>query len=835
MTRAGSGRAGRARWQRSARWTVLAWGFGACFATSTAAQEPSVVAALGASAPETIVVQIVLNRAKKGEYFVAVIDGHFLARTQDLRAMGVPSAGGRTVTSGGEEYVWVNSIPGLQAAFDEARLSLELVADPRLLPATTVDFWTGHSPKVTYPDNVSGFLNYDIGYGGGNGGLRDGVFGTGELGVRAGDFLFLGEAACASSSPSSTCVRLNTSLVHDSRDTLVRTIVGDFGFATNSLGSTLQMGGLSYSKLYDIDPYFIRYPQQNLVGTLPTASEVDVYIDGQRVRTLRLPAGAFDLRNVTQATGYRSVDLVIRDAFGREQRVTTSFYSSERSLKQGLHEYSYNVGWLRESFGVESNDYGPPVFAGFHRYGVSDTLTLGVRAEGKSGFVSAGPSATIVLGSAGLLNLAASASEYDGRTGGAALASYSYVGQHWNAAAFARKDTQHYVTVNDLSSLQRPVPYDPTYNATYVRRNWEAAANVGYTSARLGSLSVGYYALDAYQGQDRKAASLSYGRPLLDGRASFFVTVVNERAQDRRTDVFAGFQYNFDVSHYLTGYFQRLRSGTSESLQFQQAQPVGEGLGYTIGVSRFDGDSGSTTSIAPSFQYNGRWAEIRGYAQQSNADGSQRSYAVAVAGGIAWAGGMVAAGRPVTDAFGVVKVDDLEGVRVLVNNTEIGRTGPDGRLFVPSLSSFNENQISIDVANVPMDFVFPESMRVVSPAYRAGAVVDFHARQLQAFVGTLRIRSGDKVRPAEFFDVTLEAGAKPVTFVTGRGGEFYVEDLAPGRYAGRMSANGTRCRFVLEVRARQGPLTDLGETTCDEEESPGESAGAARPPPALRP
>ena len=102
-------------------------------------------------------------------------------------------------------------------------------------------------------------------------------------------------------------------------------------------------------------------------------------------------------------------------------------------------------------------------------------------------------------------------------------------------------------------------------------------------------MSVGYYAFDAYQGQDRKAATLSYGRSLFDGRASVFVTLVNERAQDRRTDIYAGFQYNFDAAHYLSGYYQRVRGGTSETLQFQQAQPVGEGLGYTIGVSRFEG------------------------------------------------------------------------------------------------------------------------------------------------------------------------------------------------------------------------------------------------------
>ena len=131
---------------------------------------------------------------------------------------------------------------------------------------------------------------------------------------------------------------------------------------------------------------------------------------------------------------------------------------------------------------------------------------------------------------------------------------------------------------------------------------------------------------------------------------------------------------------------------------------------------------------------------MRGYAQQGDGSGSPNTYSVSVAGGIAWAGGMIAAGRPVTDSFGVVKVDEVAGVRVFVNSEEIGKTGADGRLFVPALSSFNNNQISIDVANVPLDFTFPESVRVVSPAYRAGAVVNFHAKQLRAFVGTLQDR-----------------------------------------------------------------------------------------------
>ena len=95
-------------------------------------------------------------------------------------------------------------------------------------------------------------------------------------------------------------------------------------------------------------------------------------------------------------------------------------------------------------YGVESNDYGPMAFAGFHRYGVTDALTLGIHGEGKSGLFNVGPTARIVLGAAGLLNMAGAVSENDGHTGVAALVSYSYLGEHWNAGLLVRKESQNY-------------------------------------------------------------------------------------------------------------------------------------------------------------------------------------------------------------------------------------------------------------------------------------------------------------------------------------------------------------------------------------------------------
>ena len=436
------GRARQARGRVAGGIGALALVFMVCARPSVAAEGPPLLAMLGGAGPETLVVQVALNSSNKGQFFVSAWNGDFLIRVEDLKAMGFANVRGRTRNIDGEEMIALKSIDGMSVVFDEKKLALELTVDPKLLPASTVDFAAGRKQTVFYPTSASAFFNYDLSYAGGNAGQRDLTGVASELGARVGDFLFLSDSTYYGAPSDHRFVRLMTSLIRDDRDTLVRTVLGDFVVSAGDLSSSVGMGGVSYSKLYSMNPYFVSYPQQNLSGMLRTPSEVDVYIDGQRVRTLRLPAGDFDLRDITQAPGLRNVQLVIRDSFGREQKISAPFYSTQVPLKTGLHEYSYNLGAARQMYGVESNDYGPLAFAGFHRYGVTDSLTLGAHGEGKSGVYNAGATATVVLGTAGLLNVSGAASGNDGRSGGGALASYTYSGTHFNAGLLLRKQAR---------------------------------------------------------------------------------------------------------------------------------------------------------------------------------------------------------------------------------------------------------------------------------------------------------------------------------------------------------------------------------------------------------
>jgi outer membrane usher protein FimD/PapC len=327
---------------------------------------------------DSFYVKVFLNGVEKGEFLVRLLDdGDFLVRTEDLAAMGLSMPPGRTTEIDGEPHRSLRSLEKMSFAFREKTLSLELSAHPSVLPMRVVDFLPPRQPKVLYPKDPSGFFNYGITWTGGTPGDAESLDVTGQVGARRGDFLFLSDAAYSKTPAERRLVRLSTNVTRDRREEMQRLVFGDLTASSGDLGTGVNLGGVGFSKIYRIDPYFLRYPLANVGGMLSLPSEAEVYLGGARIRTEKLSPGQFELKNISSLGGRSDVIVVIKDPFGREQTIRHPFYFTDSLLKKGLHEYSYNAGFLRRKFGEESNRYGPIAFSAFHNYGLSDAVTLG--------------------------------------------------------------------------------------------------------------------------------------------------------------------------------------------------------------------------------------------------------------------------------------------------------------------------------------------------------------------------------------------------------------------------------------------------------------------------
>jgi hypothetical protein len=128
-----------------------------------------------------------------------------------------------------------------------------------------------------------------------------------------------------------------------------------------------------------------------------TPSVVELHVNGRMVRQEQVQPGRLDLRNLPLTSGHNDARVVIRDAFGGTQELSTTYYMTSSVLAPGLQDYQYSVGMARGALGYASWNYETPVALARHRIGLTDSLTAGGHFEMGRGVVNAGPGVNVRL------------------------------------------------------------------------------------------------------------------------------------------------------------------------------------------------------------------------------------------------------------------------------------------------------------------------------------------------------------------------------------------------------------------------------------------------------
>ncbi len=619
--------------------------------------------------------------------------------------------------------------------------------------------------------------------------------------MRYGNLLFLNQSLLRD---DSSTARYLTQLVYDRPEVQQRYTVGDFTALSGELGSVLPMGGLNLSKVYSLTPDLIHQPLAGISGVATSPSQVEVRVGGVPVAYSQVATGPFELQNLRQYGGASNVQVVVRDALGREQAYSFPFYYSDQSLREGLQEYSYSLGKLRVNPGQPHDDYTETAFSGFHRFGYSDALTLGARAEAANDLNNLGVEATWRNDQWGVLSAALSTSTYQGRTGDAAMLSYSYQQSNYALRTIARSYSDNYAP---LETLLTPFNRSGEYG---VGATWYAG--VGST------LSLNHTLTQTHSQGDTHLTSLSYFHNL-SAASSLYATL--QRSDDGvqpNTSLFVGWFYRFDNKFNASVTASADEAG-QQSLytQLQSDIPLGEGFGYRVG---WTGSQPQNTDRFNGFaQWNLPALSLTIESNTLPALGGQADYHEwAAAGSIAFAGRAWGASRQISDSFAIVQMGSpVAGVHVLANSQEIGVSNAEGQVISPYLGSYSQSQIALNDQDVPLQYVMGSDNYAVKPAYRSGVRVNFGLRQVHALAGVLRVRNGADTVTADNLVVTLHrSGQAPLQFQVGRAGQFYMEDISPGEYHGQVASAERNCSFALVVPDSQELVFTMpGDLVCE--------------------
>ncbi len=380
----------------------------ALLAGTIAAVTPQFVSAT--AAPELVdsLLSVSVNGARAGEP-VALLrgPGNTFYATAALIAFWRLTAPPVAFTRDGADYYLVNAIAGLKLELAEATQTLSLDARSDTLGWTRLAY-AEIEPGEELAGGTGGFLNYDLtaqvadGETSVAGAFEAGVFTRFGVGIAS----FVGRWAKG----AAELVRLDTNWTIDDPLRMRSVRLGDSITRGGVGGLPLRFGGVQLARNFSVQPGFVTFPLPSLRGSAALPSVVDVYVNDVLSGSRDLPPGPFEISEIPIVTGNGEVQLVVRDLLGREMLYSENYYAAPSLLRKGLHDYSYEAGLLRRSFGARSNAYGPMMMSATHRYGFTDDFTGEVHAEATRDVQSGGVAAGLGLPGVGHAELSLAAS-----------------------------------------------------------------------------------------------------------------------------------------------------------------------------------------------------------------------------------------------------------------------------------------------------------------------------------------------------------------------------------------------------------------------------------------
>lgn len=273
-----------------------------------------------AKALQIALLDLFINEESKGETRAVLRGSEVSLPVSTLERAGLRGFAGTRSTVDGEAYVALTSLsPAIVHQVDEREFRLSMTASPEHFVAQSRRVADGRPADIVYRRDTSFFVNYALGANGQT--TVDALSAAAEAGLSLRGSLL---ASTFSRSTDGRIQRGFTQWTVDDRKRLMRLTAGDQFGNTGALGGGAVLGGLGISRDFGLDPYLVTTPTKDLRGIATTPSTVDVYVNDKLVRSEALPPGKFELEDVLLESGHGSTRLVIRDAFGREQQVTSS-------------------------------------------------------------------------------------------------------------------------------------------------------------------------------------------------------------------------------------------------------------------------------------------------------------------------------------------------------------------------------------------------------------------------------------------------------------------------------------------------------------------------------
>ena len=736
---------------------------------------------------EEVFLDVFINEQHKGTVVLLRSEDRLFVGAQDLRLwrLGLPNT--NPLTFYGEEFYALDALLGLTYKLDESTQMLTVQVPPGLFDAT---FLNGKKIDFSAPSlqSLGGFLNYDVlashklGRTMTNGLLelgRFGTWGTAQTRILALDL-----------NKQASAIRLDSTWTRDKPMELASLRFGDAISSRSSWGGAVRFGGVQWTTNFSTQPGFVTFPLPGISGEAAMPSTVDLYVNNALRMRRQVPSGPFSIQDLPVTNGQGDARLVVRDILGREQVITQPFFTDSRLLKQGLQEYSYELGFVRRNFGIDSNNYGRPLAVGTYRQGITKKFTGEIHGEVLGNQQAVGLGGVLLLQDAGVFSSSFAMSNSGKGVGGLL------------GLGFSRQSGNFGFGVNTQLASQRFAKLGLQPEELAPRHISQIFANLATTA--LGSFAANYTEQAFRDREENEIVSGSYVREV-GSLGNLSVSVSRSLSGDSKMIFGLNFSMMLGKSNTANISTSAKPGNQQATLQLSRSRPAGNGIGYRLVAELGDSDR---REAEVSLQN-----EAGNYTLVAAQSKGQTAFRGSASGGVAFLGDSAFLSRRINNSFAVVQVPGYSGVGIYSDNQLVASTDANGNALLPGLRPYQKNSVRIEQADIPFDTRVDVLQLDAVPYFRSGLLLKFPVKRSRGALLSVVLENGEPLPAGAQVQILGDNIVENEVFPTGFRGEVYLTGLAVSNRL-RVTLKEQSCEFALPFPETTDPLPHLGTYTC---------------------
>ena len=569
----------------------------------------------------------------------------------------------------------------------------------------------------------------------------------------------------------------DTRLTKDLVEKRVRLEAGDLSVPTSALQGNPGILGFAGYRNFGLQPYeeYRTNPSQQF--ELQRAAQVQVYINGQFIREIRLLPGRYNLTDLPlQSAAGNDITLEIQYDSGDTDRVVFSAFYDFSLLKKGLSEFALSIGpTSRLDDGVREYDFDNPAISAFYRKGWTDELTAGVNLQADTEIINIGGDAfyTSALGTFGML---AGFSDTDFGTGSALTGLYRWnntdVEKQLRLDLQARYQSEFYTT---LGSGNSSLKYDLT-----------ARLSRSFSQAMRMQLTTGFR---QRHNQDDFEQSHSANVTWRTRYGTLGTLIRYTTAPGQEAELSAGISFSMRLGGGYAQASHDTRSSSSRASYSSRTDRSADSFGWDVAYARQSNrDDVRAGASYIGNRFEGRVEQRLTAASPQDSFGSENITEASISSALVFADGTFAISRPVYDSFVIfARNDAVKDLNIAVDpRRTVLDTKPSyaayssalGPAVVPDLNAYYVRTIEVEAPDAPAGTSLGGQALSFLPGYRSGYLVKLGDDRNVAVMSLLVDTEGKPVPFAAGYAITSD-GERHQMF-TNRGGRFYIDGLKHG-------------------------------------------------------